>query len=74
MSGSVGESDESMTIRTVMDLRYYDHEGKAAVFQQRLAPDHEGTWHSFAMADGDWNALGRPKAISMTFSVEEPPI
>lgn len=70
----MGESDEQMTIRTVLDLRYYDPAQGTALFQQRLTPDHEGTWHSFAMAGSDWEALGRPKAIAMTFSVEEPPI
>jgi hypothetical protein len=63
--------DERTTIRTTMDLQSYDHEGAAAVFGQRLADDHTGTFHSFAMALSDWDALGRPVSISMTFAAAD---
>jgi len=64
-------ADEQMTVRTIMDLESYDHTAGTALFKQRLSPDHEGTFHSFAMAFTDWDALGRPISISMTFATEE---
>jgi hypothetical protein len=67
----VAEVDEQNTIHTVMDLTGYDRESGQARFQQRLPEDHEGSFHSFAMAKTDWDALGRPVSITMTLAPGE---
>jgi hypothetical protein len=64
-------ADERQTIRTVMDLQFYDHEGDSPVFRQRVDSDHTGMLHSYAMEFSDWDALGRPVTITMTLAAAD---
>jgi hypothetical protein len=71
---SLAEPDEQITIRTIFDLQMFDPKAGTALFRQRITPGRQGRSHSFAMEASDWDALGQPKAIAMTFSPEKPPI